>query len=474
MPIEVSDITAVAVQRLLASEEGHFLDLKAREIQPGKLTKAMSAFANADGGELFIGISEDSSGGPRAWNGFDNPEAANGHLGAFDQLFPLGQYFAYEFLRSSDSHGVVLKATILKTPDIRRASDGIVYVRRGAQSLPYTDSARLEQLQRAKGITSQERATVAVPADLISNSVTILEFMLEVVPTAEPAAWLRKQLLIVDDKPTVGGLVLFAEEPQTVLPKAAVKIYRYKTTGQQGTRETLSSDPETIEGPLYAQIYAAVRRTQEIVQEIPVLGSTGLEAVQYPPETLHEIITNALLHRDYAVQDDVHVRIFDNRVEVESPGRLPAHVTPRNILSERFARNPSIVRLVNKFPNPPNKDVGEGLNTAFEAMKALRLREPSVQETDSGVLVEIRHERLASPEEQIVEYLQGHDEISNRQAREVTGIGSENSVKRIFQKMMSAGLIERIPDRPQSQTAYRMASQPPAAAANGLGIPTSP
>jgi len=39
--------------------------------------------------------------------------------------------------------------------------------------------------------------------------------------------------------------------------------------------------------------------------------------------------------------DDVHVRVFDNRVEVESPGRLPAHVTPENILEERFARNPS-------------------------------------------------------------------------------------------------------------------------------------
>ena len=295
----------------------------------------------------------------------------------------------------------------------------------------------MEQLKRAKGITTHERATVAAPAELITNSATVIGFMLEVVPSAEPDTWLRKQLLIVEDKPTVAGLVVFADEPQVVLPKAAVKIYRYKTSDPQRTRETLDRAPETIEGSLYEQIYGAVRRTQEIVQDVPVLGTSGLEEIAYPPETLHEIITNSVLHRDYAVQDDVHVRVFDNRIEVESPGRLPAHVTPKNILQERFARNPTIVRMINKFPNAPNKDVGEGLNTAFEAMRALRLKEPLIAETESSVVVTVRHEPLASPEEQIMDYLTGHDEITNRQAREVTGIGSENRVKRIFQKMMA-------------------------------------
>ena len=62
-----------------------------------------------------------------------------------------------------------------------------------------------------------------------------------------------------------------------------------------------------------------------------------------------------------------------NRIEVQSPGRLPAHVTPKNILDERFARNGAIVRLLNKFPDPPNRDVGEGLNTAFDKMRELGL-----------------------------------------------------------------------------------------------------
>ncbi|WP_051978400.1 hypothetical protein [Edaphobacter aggregans] len=84
---------------------------------------------------------------------------------------------------------------------------------------------------------------------VLTNSAVSLQFMLEIVPTAEPDAWLRKQQVIVGDKPTVAGVVLFAEEPQALLPKrSGIKIYRYKTTADEGTRETLDGDPLSIEG----------------------------------------------------------------------------------------------------------------------------------------------------------------------------------------------------------------------------------
>ena len=115
-------------------------------------------------------------------------------------------------------------------------------------------------------------------------------------------------------------------------------------------REQLAFDPITVEGCLYSQIVAAVAKTKELVEGIKTLGPTGLESVKYPDETLHEILTNAVLHRDYSIVSDVHVRIYDNRIEVESPGRLAGHVTTANVLTEQFARNPKIVRLINKFP----------------------------------------------------------------------------------------------------------------------------
>ena len=180
--------------------------------------------------------------------------------------------------------------------------------------------------------------------------------MLANIPTAEPLPWLKKQQLIADDRPTVASIVLYADEPQAVLPKAGIKIYRYKTSGV-ASRDTLVGNPISVEGPAYDLIKKAVQKTVDTVESISAMGVGGLEKISYPRESVHEVVTNAVLHRDYSLNDDIHIRIFDNRVEVQSPGVLPAHVTVENILQERFARNQRIVRLINKYEDPPNKDV---------------------------------------------------------------------------------------------------------------------
>jgi ATP-dependent DNA helicase RecG len=456
MAIQTVPISASQRDHVLSYSEGHFLDLKAIEIKPGKLSQTISAFANADGGELFIGVAENKAANTRKWCGFSDDEAANGHLQAFETLFPLGQDFLYEFLTCEGQTGLVLHVLIHKTRDIKKASNSTPYVRRGAQNLPVDSAEKLRRLELDKGIVSFETDTVSAEHDTISNSIVLLKFLLDVVPIAEPEPWLKKQQLLRDSKPTVAGVLLFSEEPQALLPKrCGVKIYRYKTKDAQGTRDTLAFDPVTVEGHLYDQVKAAVARTVQVVQELQVLDTSGLHKISYPPETLHEIITNALIHRDYSIADDVHVRIFDNRIEVESPGRLPGHVTPDNILKERVARNGQIVRLINKFPNPPNKDVGEGLNTAFEAMRKLQLKDPTIEETKSSVLVSIRHERLASPEVAIMEYLGTHPQVTNSVARDLCHIGSENKVKRVFEKMINSGLIEKVPGSKGNKTAYR-------------------
>lgn len=167
-----------------------------------------------------------------------------------------------------------------------------------------------------------------------------------------------------------------------------------------------------------------------------------------------------MIHRDYSIADDVHIRIFDNRIEIQSPGRLPAHITVRNILEERFARNGAVVRILNKFPDPPNKDVGEGLNTAFAAMHNLGLKEPVIVEKDNSVLVTIRHESLASPEESIMEYLETHETIKNKEARAITHIRADYQMKAVFGRMVKSGMIEQVPDTRTSRTAYRSVKKP--------------
>lgn len=454
--MQVAQLTPKEVEKLFALTEGHFVDFKARAVAPGKLMRAVSAFANADGGELFVGIEEPSRGGPKLWNGFQSPEDANGLVQAVTEIFPLGQGCRMTFLATEAHPGGIIHVEVFKNRDIVKTASGDVYIRRGAQNLPVVQPEALERLRFNKGLKSFEEMTVDAAPEVITNSEETIAFMLDIVPHQEPERWLHKQNLLIADKPTVAGVVLFAEVPQALLPKrCGIKVYRYRTADDEGTREALEGIPRTIEGCAYKQIYAAVVATKSIIEGIRRMTPQGLVSVEYPEETLHEIITNAVLHRDYSIPDDTHIRVYDNRVEVESPGNLPGHITPANILYERFSRNGGIVQVINKFPNPPNKDVGEGLNTAFRAMKLLQLREPEIIQKESSVLVVIRHEQLASPEERIMAYLENHDTISNGEAREICVIREDWRVRSIFARLVAAGMLEKVPGSTTSNTAYR-------------------
>ena len=264
MAVTVKKISDLEASKILGLAEGHFCDLKAKDIKPNRLTKSISAFSNSEGGELYIGIDENKTIGARSWRGFDSVEAANGFLQIFEELFPLGNDYSYDFMHNMNLSGYVLKVEVAKTKDIKRASDGKVYVRRGAQNLPVDSEERLEILRREKGLTSFETETINADPTEITNSEQIIKFMLEVVPTSEPDVWLGKQQLLISNRPTVAGVILFADEPQAILPKrCGIKIYRYKTTDEEGTRDTLDFDPISVEGCAYEQIASAVKITKD-------------------------------------------------------------------------------------------------------------------------------------------------------------------------------------------------------------------
>ena len=457
MSIEVITVTSEQSDLMLKHEESHFFDLKSKDIQPSKLSKTIAAFANANGGELLIGICEYTEGQIkiRRWEGFPNQESANGHLQIFETLFPLGFGYLYTFLCSENYPGLVLQVNVLKSREIAIASDQVVYLRRSAQNLPIKTEEGLSRLRLDKGIDSYEKRTIDTDLSNIIDSIAIEQFAKNVVPTTEPRTWLQKQQLIIQGKPTVASVLLFSDEPQAILPKrSGVKIYRYKTKDNEGSRATLAFDPITIEGCLYNQISQSVQKTIEIVENIPKLGETGLESISYPSEAIHEIVANALLHRDYSIPSDTHIRIYDNRIEIENPGKLPGHITAENILREQYARNGAIVRIINKFPNPPNKDVGEGLNTAFQSMANLRLKPPEIYEREASVIVLIKHESLASLEATIMSYLNNNKEITNKIARRECGIESEETIKNIFCKLRDRKLIERVRGRSQNRSAW--------------------
>ncbi len=445
---------------LILRDETHFYDQKAIEVSGAKVQKIAVAFANSDGGEFIIGIkdSKEEKEPEKRWAGATKVEDFNSHLQALSEVSPTID-FSCTFLTSQVYQGITLLIKIEKSGFVHKTASNDIYVRNGAQSNKLTTKEKILELQLAKGASSFEDFIVAsLPAEIVYETPNIKEFLSQISPKTESLDYCISENLL-DLKtydPKVSGILLFANNPSANIPrKCAVKIVRYETKEDEPERDNLK-ETYALEGPTYQLIHKTVEKVTEIMSGISVWTTNGLNKMEYPSEAIWEIITNAIIHRDYSISDDVQIHIFDNRIEVMSPGKLPGYVTVNNILDARFARNTKIVRTLSKYKDAPNKDIGEGLNTAFEKMKEWKLQSPTIEERGNYVVVTIPHIPLARPSEMILNFLSHNETINNRQARDIIGIKSENSMKTEFYKLRDEGLLERVPGLEGPASAWRL------------------
>ena len=463
---------------ILDRGEGHFWDDKSAKAKGAALQKIACAFANADGGEFAVGIEDRKKAtGIDRWQGFESEEDGNFiHQTLVKDISP-GVPYALDWLEieGESERGLVALVTVQKSNSVHETAAGETRLRRGAQSLNL-NSQQATDLSLSKGTSSYEDQMLGkYSADELAQEAELLSFLESYSPSTEPSDFVHKQRLDDENgKASVAGAVLYAESPPAVIPKkCAIKIARYETKDKEPKREHLAGTPITVEGPAYQQIEETLSAVTEMIEAVSIMDADGnLVPAQYPPEALKEIVVNAVIHRDYNISDDIHIWIFDNRIEVRSPGVLPGHMTLENLLTERASRNRTITRLLNRYPDPPNKDIGEGLNTVVDKMKEAKLKEPVFETTGTTFVVTLGHTPLARPHELVMQYLQSHDEITNAIARELTGITSENTMKEVFYKLANGGQIERVPDKKGSRSAWRKPEKEPGLWSEEDGPPT--
>ena len=461
--IGIKKISEYDALKIIKMDESHFFDHKSKYVEGAELQLAASTFANADGGEIYLGIDDtQDSKDISKWNGFERQEYANSRINVVsDTTPPLPVNFEFMEILGKESQGKALHIIVGKSAEVHRTSKGETWIRKGAQKRRIAGD-EIINLKLSKGLISFEDQLVSnYDAKELYKSPVLQEFLSDYSPKTSPDEFLYKQRLVrkgSDDNlhPTYSGVILFSENPSTVLPKkCSIKIARYDTSEEIPRRAHLK-EQYTVEGPAYALIDNALKKITKIVESNKILGEKGPENAKYPNETIKEILVNSVIHRDYNISDDILIFIYNNRIEIKNPGLLPGHITKENILQERFARNPTIVRLLNKYPDPPNKDIGEGLNTAFERMTAVKLKAPFITIQPNAIVVTIPHQPLASPEEAVIEYLKENTEITNTTARRLTGIQSENVMKNIFKKLQSRKLIDKVPGKYGSLSAWEL------------------
>lgn len=253
-------------------------------------------------------------------------------------------------------------------------------------------------------------------------------------------------------KPTRAAVLLFAQFPTDLMEtKCAVRVYKYEGNIEKFQKvPNLIGKPKTISGP----IIKLIRDSHEYVLGLLEFGieihSGFITKYKIPERAVKEAITNAIIHRDYHLKRDIEIKIFEDRIEILSPGLFPYNITKNNIGFVRADgyRNDLVVKHLREFPDPPNLDRNEGVRAMRSEMNEKNLFFPiffTYPDLEDSVDVILLNEERPSEWDKVYEYLKENKFINNQKAREITGIVQLDKMSKLFLKWTKQDLITRIP-----------------------------
>lgn len=268
-------------------------------------------------------------------------------------------------------------------------------------------------------------------------------------------------------KPTRAAVLLFAQFPNDLLDtKCTVRVIQLR-----GTIETFGDTPNYLETPktINGPIIEIIKRTQEYVLNLLksgiVIRSGFVNTYKIPERTVKEAITNAIIHRDYHIKRDVEIRIFEDRLEILSPGLFPYNITKTNIGYVRAdgERNNLLVKHLREFPEPPNLNLNEGVRSMRSEMEKQNLYPPiffTYPLYEDSVKVVLLNEDQPTEWEKVKKYLEKNKYIDNKTARDITGVVQLHAMSRFLRKWTEKGLLLKIEAKSKSprDTKYKLSN----------------
>jgi len=379
------------LKRLLARDEGQFLEFKSAYDRPGgvcfkrrkatevtwDIAETLSAMANADGGTLLLGVEDD-----KTVTGVDYPDDK---LALFRQATQnLLRPPLKARLTELDHEGRrILAFEVDPSPVPHQLSDGRYLLRVRDQNLPFP-ADQIAALKSAKASGQYERQFVHearfddLDPDLLARFAQRLG---DPRPIEEILYHDYRLIDFHNGRPrmTLAALLLFARDPLRWHPRCGIDFVKFEGTERRYGPDLNVVRRARIEYPLFELIDEAFALIKEHVRERTVLHDLFfVERFEYPAFAWQEAIINAVAHRDYSLTGaSIEVWMFDDRLEVRSPGELPGPVTLERLLRRErthFSRNPLLVRVLTDLGYM--RDLGEGIPRMFEVMERSYLRPP--------------------------------------------------------------------------------------------------
>ncbi|HJV16105.1 MAG TPA: ATP-binding protein, partial [Bacillales bacterium] len=252
--------------------------------------------------------------------------------------------------------------------------------------------------------------------------------------------------------PTLAGLLVFGLYPQQYFPSLVVTflVLPHKEMGIPGPRGERFLDNKKIEGninDLIDETEALIIRNMK--QRTIIQGLSRLDIWEYPEDAIREAVRNAVIHRDYSdlMQSNyIQIRMFPDRLEIESPGTLYGDVTINNLISSSKARNSVLITLLEDLKVVENR--GSGIDTMIYTMKTARLEPPQFKETRNSFIVTFKNHNFLDDESikwlndisnismsdrqaAALVYIKNNGRITNREYQELNSVDSVTATKEL-------------------------------------------
>ena len=455
----------MTIQEITTRKEDQTFDCKSIQIEPKALAVPIVAFANADGGVIAIGVSDKT----RKIEGIDqHTEKLNELLHVpFDFCNP-SVPVTCSYLPCTDKDGNENRILLMEIPassSLHTNQADEAFMRVGDKSRKLTFDERV-QLMYDKGERYYEDTAVydATIDDIDMDAVA--DYAKLVGYGKSPLQYLRENNGFVrtnkkgEEEVSTACILLFGKYPQKFFPRARTRFIRYEGVDEKVGAEMNVIKDVTFEGTILNQVKKTIEFIETQVREHTFLGQHAQFVTKrdYPEFVIQEMTVNACCHRAYNIKGtEIQIKMFDDRLVFESPGKLPGQVKPNNIRHTHFSRNPKIAAFLKAYHFV--KEFGEGFDREQEANGAnvpsfrtdefiLKITVPKVAEkvqkqtgnvTENGGKVAENHNKVA---EKVAE---NHGKVTEKLKEKAAALGdtlTANKIK-ILELMIEDPYISR-------------------------------
>ncbi len=459
----------MTIQEITTRKEDQTFDCKSIQIEPKALAVPIVAMANSDGGVIAIGVSDKT----RKIEGIDqHAEKLNELLRVpFDFCNP-SVSVTCSYIPCTDNEGNENRILLMEIPassSLHTNQADEAFMRVGDKSRKLTFDERL-QLMYDKGERYYEDTAVygATIDDIDMDAVTDYAKLLGYGKS--PLQYLRENngFVITNKKGeeyvSTVCILLFGKNPQKFFPRARTRFIRYEGIEEKVGVEMNVVKDVTFEGTILNQVKKTIEFIETQVREHTFLGQYAQFVTKrdYPEFVIQEMTVNACCHRAYNIKGtEIQIKMFDDRLVFESPGKLPGQVKPNNIRHTHFSRNPKIAAFLKAYHFV--KEFGEGFDRICREQEANGAKVPSfrtdefilkitVSKVTEKVKVKVTEninvtENVTETSQKIIDLIKEDSYISTSKMAEIIGVNRRN-IARNIKKLQEQGAVRRVgPDK---------------------------